>query len=175
MKLHKEIQIERACSTDQTRDALLNPYLDGNHLVASNGRMLVAIEVERGEGDVDGWVPIEALKAARKLGLAREERVLNCNGVCALANGASFPRQLAGATSRFPDWRKVIPEGGSFPQTSVAFNPEMLLDLAKALGSAEGVKLTFADKEGHVMRVRPLHGPLKGHNVIAVFMAIRAA
>ena len=65
MKLNKELLIERACSNDKTREALANPYLDGQHLVATNGRMLIAVEVEREEHDCDGWVAVEALKASR--------------------------------------------------------------------------------------------------------------
>jgi hypothetical protein len=51
----------------------------------------------------------------------------------------------------------------------------MLLDIAKALGSEEGVKLTFQTEDGRVMRVSPLFGPLKGLNVIAVIMAMRVS
>ena len=173
MKLHKELQVERVCSNDKTRDALASPYLDGKHLVATNGRALIAIEVEREEHDVDGWIAVEALKASRKMEKAWDEKRITCNGACTLADGTSYRRPLDGTTSRFPNWKQVIPEGGSFPQAHVAFNPSMLLDLAKALGSDEGVKLTFATEDGRVMRVTPLFGPLKGQNVIAVLMAMR--
>jgi len=106
---------------------------------------------------------------------AWDEKRITCNGACTLADGTSYPRPLESTTSRFPNWKQVIPEGGSFPQAHVAFNPSMLLDLAKALGSDEGVKLTFATEDGRVMRVTPLFGPLKGQNVIAVIMGMRTA
>lgn len=173
MKIHKNLQVERVCSDDKMRDAIAHPYLDGNYLVATNGRALVAVEVEREEHDVDGWVAIEALKASRKMEKAFDEKRINCNGACTLVDGTSYRRPFDGATLRFPNWKQVIPEGGSFPQAHVAFNPSMLLDLAKALGSEEGVKMTFATEDGRVMRVTPLFGPLKGQSVIAVLMAMR--
>lgn len=173
MKLHKELQVERVCSNDKTRDALASPYLDGKHLVATNGRALVAIEVEREDDDVDGWIAVETLKASRKMEKAFEQKRIRCNGVCTLANGTRYLRPLEGTTSKFPNWKQVIPEGGSFLQAHIAFNPSMLLDLAKALGSEDGVKLTFASEDGRVMRVTPLFGPLKGQSVIAVIMGMR--
>jgi hypothetical protein len=172
MKLNKNLHVERVCSTEKGRESLANPYLDGTHLVASNGRALIALEIERDAEDVDGWVPVEALKASRKMQKAWDEKTLHCNGTCKLADGTSYPRPLEGTTSRFPNWRQVIPEGGSFPQAHVAFDPRMLLDIAKALGSEEGVKLTFQTEDGRVMRVSPLFGPLKGSSVIAVIMAM---
>jgi hypothetical protein len=51
MKLHKELQVERVCSNEKLRDNLANPYLDGEYLVATNGRALVAVQVERDEHD----------------------------------------------------------------------------------------------------------------------------
>ena len=175
MKLHKDLQIERVCSTEKGRESLANPYLDGTHLVASNGRALIALEIERDAEDVDGWVSIEALKASRKTEKAWDVKTVGCNGTCTLTDGRSYPRPLEGTTSRFPNWRQVIPEGGSFPQAHVAFDPRMLLDISKALGSEEGVKLTFQTEDGRVMRVSPLFGPLKGLNVIAVIMAMRVS
>lgn len=173
MKLNKNLLVERACSDDKTREVLANPYLDGKHLVATNGRILIAVEVEREEHDCDGWVAVEALKASRKMEKLYDEKRITCNGACVLADGTSYRRPLEGTTSRFPNWKQVIPEGGSFPQAHVALNPSMLLDLAKALGSEEGVKLTFVSADGRVLRVTPLFGPLKGRNTIAVIMAIR--
>lgn len=70
MKIHKLAQIEKACTTDATRAALLHPYIDTTKpetpvIVATNSRIMAVVPVT--EADRSGYVPASALKAARKL------------------------------------------------------------------------------------------------------------
>ena len=67
MKTHKDCKIEAVTSRDASRPVLNLPYFRGGALWASNGKALVRLPVEEQEGDTEGWVPVSALKEARKL------------------------------------------------------------------------------------------------------------
>lgn len=56
MLIRKDALIELAASTDETRYVLCAPYLDGNKIVATDGRIMASVAVEREEGDLDGAV-----------------------------------------------------------------------------------------------------------------------
>ena len=107
MKIHKSCLVEKVCSTDATRPALSAPFLRGHHVIATDGHMLVALPVEREEHDVDGWVSVDALKAARKLDKQSDVASITANGVCALSNGATFPRPNAAKDGESPLKGKV--------------------------------------------------------------------
>jgi DNA polymerase III sliding clamp (beta) subunit (PCNA family) len=146
MKLPKNCKIEACVSNDETRLPLGFPYLDVQDgkgtLVATDGRKMVILGVELGQNDVQGWVSIPALVAARKAAGKSPDVVIECNGACKLTDGTAFPRPLD-SDFRFPNWRQVVPEEGRKSVFRVSFNPEYLMELAKALGSTDKVVLEF--------------------------------
>lgn len=99
IKLLKAHKVESAASKDQNRPAICHPFIRDGRLIAINGHILASIPIEGIEpeelGELEGKkLPAEALKAARKIGGAREENSrLNVteDNRCEIAGGASFP------------------------------------------------------------------------------------
>lgn len=137
MKISKSHKIELAASKDQTRAAIVNPYLDrgpdGDKVIATNGRILAVLPVECDEKDVSGYVPRECLKDARKAG------GVVLNGVAEIYGGASYPR---GTEYNFPNWRQVMPDYSKRKTVKLGIDPALLKALADAIG-AEIVHLEF--------------------------------
>jgi hypothetical protein len=137
MLVSKTHKIENAASKDQTRAALMNPYLergaDGDKVIATDGRMLAVLPVECDEKDVTGYIPRECLKDARKAG------GVILNGVAEVYGGASYPR---GTQYNFPQWRQVMPDYSNRRTIKLGIDPALLKRLADAIG-AEKVCLEF--------------------------------
>jgi hypothetical protein len=141
MKIHKDCKIELAASSDETRHAITEPYLDMTNepvMVACNGMMLVIVPVETSEHDKQGCVTGEALKAMRKVKFNSE---MTCNGQLSVKDGPSFPRPDKG---QYPNWRQVVPAKDREVKFSVGLNARALWELAQAMG-CETVRLEFLD------------------------------
>lgn len=94
MKIPKDALIESVCcKANGTRDALSLPFLDTSGktpmLVATNGHALAAIDVEADKSE-HGYVPIAALKHARKLGAKNLPANIGLNSVCSCDDGAQL-------------------------------------------------------------------------------------
>ena len=157
MKLPKDCLLEKICSKDATRTTLAAPYLDIDaerfaHVIATNGAAMAKVPVEITPEDVAGYVPVGALKEARKLAKREDESALALNGTAQTSNGATFPRE---SKETFPNWRQVWPKAEGKIQLS--FDARLLYELAQAMGT-EGVTLTF--DAGEPIAVRPT--PTKG-------------
>jgi len=160
MKIAKKYRPELVASKDKTREVLQEPYLLGGWLAATNGRSLVAVRVERDAHDVDGFVPVEALKAARKV-RTREtfpDAEIRLNGAAEVAEGPTFPRSDAGT---FPNWGCLVPGKKRRPrEVTIKLDAHLLYDLARALGSDGPVTIRVvvgpdmgADERGEHMPV----------------------
>lgn len=154
MIIHKDVKIELAASSDQTRAAICEPYfsIDAEtgkaSLVATDGRMMAIIPVEHSaEHDVAGYVPADALKASRKLANKKNPlSQIKLNGTAALDNGAQYPRHGntgAKVPYNYPNWKQVVPAADRPVAFKVRLNAEMLYRLAQSIG-CEAVELTFA-------------------------------
>lgn len=167
MRLDTNFRLEKACASGPGRYSMESAFLDTEDegapkLVATDGRILAVVpldpeEVE--EGETSGPVTVEALREARK----PARRLPNGLGARIVANGGleigrpqepvTLPRPEGG---EFPRWRAVVKDNsGGF---RVAFNPRILLALAEAIGSPNGLALTFAPGKKattHPIRVDP--------------------
>jgi hypothetical protein len=158
MKVHKNAKIEAACSTDATRPALSEPYLDLTNgkpvLVATNGRILASIPVEVSEHDVTGYVCAEALKIARKAAKSSQPAEVGCVAGLALADGRPLPRNGQAAAQNYPaNWRQVVPADFKAPIAVIRLDARELWQLAQAMGT-ESVAITVEDPSG-VAHVAP--------------------
>jgi hypothetical protein len=150
MKIHTDCQIEKVASKDKTRKVLNHVFLRGDKLLATDGRSLIEFPVTLEEGDVEGYVTPDALKAARKGGAS-----IHANGSLALSNGQVFPRPLVSDLGSYPNCAQVMENADSKPITlSIAFDVGLLKNLADAFGT-EAVKLDLCDEES-VIRVYPV-------------------
>lgn len=157
MKLpSSSVLIEKACSGDASRPVLSSVYLERlenqpiqGRLLATNGRIAAVVPVVVTDADKSGYIPADALKAARKHGNAE----FLANGACVMPDGQTFARPDHG---KYPNVENVIPKGET--KFSVSLDPELLYSLAQAIGSDRGVTLEFS-AEGHALRVRPCFNP----------------
>jgi DNA polymerase III sliding clamp (beta) subunit (PCNA family) len=148
MKLHKDIKIEKATSTDATRYAINEPYLEivegKGTLVATNGMIMSMVPVEIEEGDVEGYVNQEAIKASRKTFKPRDVKTFKASGCIQLFDGQTFPRNGKARDYQFPKFRQVIPKFDK-PTIKIGIDATLLARLAEAMGT-EGVVLEIQDE-----------------------------
>ena len=147
MKIPRNQKIELCASEDPHRIAISAPYLKGNRLVATNGRHLVVLPVERSPDDVDGYIPAAALAAARKAEKRGDEIAIGLNGAYALADGSTMPRSKELDESTYPNFEQVIPKDGAENGYALRFsvNVKSLLAVAKALDT-ESVIIELKDE-----------------------------
>lgn len=175
MKTHKDCQIEKVVSRDASRPGIGFPYFRGGALWATDGRMMVKLPVESDETDTEGWVPVDALKAARKLSGRLDSISVHLNGAATLCNGAAFPRpggdQFKGG--QWPNCERVFDDAmGKETKLSIAFDVRLLTAIADAMGTDQ-VKLHLTD-ELTVIRVSPV-GKVPSPDARGVLMPIRTA
>lgn len=136
---------------------------------------MVKLPVESDETDTEGFVPIDALKAARKLSGRIDSISVHLNGAATLANGATFPRpttQTQGFTS-WPNCERIFDDAmGKETKLSIALNVRLLAAITDAMGTDE-VKLDLTD-ELTVIRVSPV-GKAPSPDARGVLMPIRTA
>lgn len=142
MKLPKEILIEKVASTDASRSAIGEPYLDVTDgkgtLVSTNGNAMAIVPVALAPEDVAGYVSKAVLKAARKQAGRLRETIIGLNGFAALADGSAMPRNGAAQHCTFPSWRQVVPK--EISETTITLDARLLWELAQSMGT-RGVRL----------------------------------
>jgi hypothetical protein len=150
MKIDLSYLIEKCASSDVARPNLVNAYYEPakKRIAATNGHILAVCPVVPCDGDVEGPISAEALKAARKgAKLNNGDVVITANGTLSVPHGATFPRPSA---VTFPPIDSVIPDQrpGQEGTISLTFNPHLLLDLVNAIGVGknESVTLTVTKK-----------------------------
>jgi DNA polymerase III sliding clamp (beta) subunit (PCNA family) len=151
MQFLKTQHIETAVSSDELRIGLQNVQYSGHHLIATDGHILAVVNVEREEGDADGFISPVAFKAARKLA-KRTGPTIKANGKLEMIDGTQFPRPTPGVT--FPKVGFIVKGAKRNNHFKVAINASLLLALSEALGS-EKLELTFSDDPTKAIFVEP--------------------
>ena len=174
-------KIELACAKKDARKYLEVPYIDASDpenpvMVASTGTILAVAPVTLDDDDVGGYLPHDAIKAARKTIMAP---VVKANGTVSVpVTGASYPRPFPDEPQapRYPDYRRVMPDAGSHTVT-LGIDAELLMTLAKAI-SANGkfkpymVALKFAPNADGIVD-GPISVSAKGSDAVGVIMPCR--
>lgn len=151
MKLLKELRIEECVSEDESRLVLNHVSLEGNQLTATDGRMLAVVPCEREDGDVDGLIPVGALRAARKLANGRFTHLLmRCEEKqCVLVDGSTVPRPQ---DMNYPRWKQVVPADERPVHCKIALNPDLLMAVSKAFGGTAVVLEIASDTDSIVIK-----------------------
>lgn len=174
-------KFEKCADPKGGRPNLREPWLDVDkeRLVATNGHVMVVIPVEVDENDVTGHVPMDAVKAARKV--TKHDPELYMEAKHANAYGGRYPR---GDLGKYPDVDQIIeplPKGEG--EADIVLDAKMLYDLAQALMTCKTtesarVRLYFKrDEKGDVdktsaIRVEPM-GPNVAAGAFGVIMPCR--
>jgi hypothetical protein len=154
MNIPASVLIEKAASGDASRPVLNSVYLrttaipSRGELLATNGRIAAIVPVLISAEDKAGYIAIEALKAARK-----GNGSFIANSACTMPDGQTFARPDMG---NYPNFDAATPKGET--KLAISLDPELLYQLAQAMGSERGVTLEFS-AENHALRVRPCDNP----------------
>lgn len=146
MRLDKKAKIEKACAGSKdgrTRPVLQHPYLskvgDDWRLIATDSYKLAMVPVEGHPDDVEGFVSLDAIKAARKTSYGE----IVCNGECRVSgDGASYPRPTPGEPPRLDKIIGDLVERDSSGSITIGLNAKLLHELAQAIGT-EVVAITI--------------------------------
>lgn len=158
------------CSGELPRmDGIRFDY-DASCIVTTNGRILVKIPVELEEGDQTATISKECWDFA--VGLAKKskhkwiqikvnaETCTTCNGVV-FESSNKIPKGTIYSTN-YVDWKLIYKEVSDVTYTyTLAINPSLLMDIAKATGS-DILRLQFnvddENKVGKALLVHPNPG-----------------
>jgi len=151
MKISKLHKLESACSKDETRPTITQPFVQGGRAIATDGRILASVPIETADGEdvEEKRIPIDALKAARKATLKMYPDATLTLGEksCSLPNGASYPvlhPEYEG--SRIPRVAEIV--SAKLTKEDATFHVTLDLSLLERLSEAIGcqkVTLCFKD------------------------------
>ena len=160
----KVLMPECAAGKDESRPALTQVYLDceKSEVRVTDSYRAARFPVALDEGDTSGPIPLEALKAARKV---KALTSIRCNGVVEVRMGRgehasepflTMPRPaMAG---QFPNLDQIWDGCNTSDGFEVGLNAKMLFDLAKAMGT-DTIRLSFTCNPAlRPFKVAPLDG-----------------
>ena len=167
MKLKKSYKLEEACSTDATRPAICEPWIEPNgesaklvtgigpRAIATDGKILAIVPCELQHDDKGERIAIKALKESRKAGGSKAEHAfigLETSHSVA-AGGAQYPV----TQHRPPVMDRIVPGDNRAPAiVKIRLDASLLLRLAKALGSQHDRVSLEISGEADVVIVRPM-------------------
>ena len=168
MKIDKKYRLEKAVSTDESRENLANISVTRRHAIACDGKMIAIVPVEVDEGDEVGWMTPDALKLARRVnpkGLDTIRIVLN--GSQELPDGSTAMRPSFDEVHP-PRMLQILLKAHRGRTCRVGINTGMLKQLSEALGTEELI-LEFGSPSDAIL-VRPVH---QEEGVRGVLMPVR--
>lgn len=170
MQIEKKYKIEKAASTDETRESIMYVVVGDNTATATDGRILAVCPCVVGAGEVHGPITPDSLKYARKHTLGDGASVLHLRSKdeAITEDSATFPRSLTSITKGEGEQLELIrTEPCSTPHekskidivpkadasaVTVSLDARLLLNLAEALGDAHCITLQMHPDEDNVVR-----------------------
>lgn len=133
MQLDKKYRIEKAVSTETSRENLQNIWITRHHAFATDGHILAAVPITTEKVDTEGWLTTDALKLARKA-KGTDTLSIELNGCQKLSDGTMLIRPTE---NKFPAIQGILMGAFRSRAFRIAFNASYLKDLADALGTEE--------------------------------------
>ena len=154
MQIDKKYRLEKAVSTDDSRESLANISGTHRHAVACNGTILAIVPITQEKADEPGWMTPSALVLARKTSLRNSDNLsIGLNGIQELANGSTLKRPSTKEV-RPPSLFQMLLRAHRSRQYKVGLNVDKLRTLVDALGTKE-IILEFGEPDAAIL-VRPL-------------------
>ena len=130
MKIETKYKLSQACSADETRLPLLGAYIDGDKAIATDGRIMAIVPIERVENELNKKIiPAEILKAIEKSKLG----VICLNGQATLIGSRGGEISYPYVDAQYPDYKRVLPAPTDCDK--IALDAALLAKLAKAIGA----------------------------------------
>ncbi len=93
MQIDRKYRIEKAVSSDSTREVLHNVFISRRHAMATDGKILAIVPVQAEKDDEPGWLTPDALKHARRVsGKGLDSIRIGLNGAQILPDGTVMTR-----------------------------------------------------------------------------------
>lgn len=177
MKIAKIHKLESAVSKDETRPAIIQPFIQNGRCIATDGKMLASVPIETEEGEeVEGKkIPLDAIKAARKASgkLWADMPFSFSDTHCSILGGASFPLHHVDVV--LPKVAEIV--SAKLEKEEAAFcvtlDVDLLQRLSEALGT-EKVTLCFKDDKS-VITALPSGTENRNNKAFGLLMPIRTA
>lgn len=175
VKLPKACKVESAVSKDSTRPSIASPFFRDGRLIATDGKILasLAIETDTMPSQLEGKkLPVEALKASRKIGGSREEtaRLNIVDNRCEIAGGTSYPLpDVDPAAPRVAEIVSARREPSAPEAFCVTLDISLLSRLAEALGSS-ALRLVFNREDSKSIITAT---PTNGNDAFGLIMPMR--
>ena len=168
MKIDKKYRLEKAVSTDESRENLANISVTRRHAIACDGKMIAIVPVEIDEGDEVGWMSPDALKLARKVNPRGLDTIrIMLNGNQELPGGSTVKRPSFDDVHP-PKMMQILLNAHRGRTFQVGINAGMLKQLSEALGTEELI-LEFGSPDEAIL-VKPVH---REDGVRGVLMPVR--
>jgi len=180
MRFSSKFSPELCVSKDSARYVLQKCFLRGNLLYATDGRRIVQIPVERDTEDVDCFIPVEVIQAARSLVRAKRGKKSDDKDVSirCLKDGFYFDSKFGETHVKhdkvtkdhnYPNLSQIISKSANRRANAISLNVNLLYGAATALGSSS-VTISFDDEVGAII-IEPLS--TKESVAHAVLMPVR--
>lgn len=155
MQIDKKYRLEKAVSTDASRENLANISVTRRHAVACDGKMIAIVPVKADEGDEAGWLTPDALKLARKVNPRGLDTIpIILNGSQELPDGSTLKRPSFDDINP-PKILQILLHAHRGRTFRVGINAGMLKGLSDALGTEELI-LEFSSPSEAIL-VHPIH------------------
>lgn len=158
-------------------------------MIATDGHMLVSVPLEREAADDlgAGYIPVDAIRAARKADANMPRLSTNENGQIGF-DGHWTDRPMAegdNGVGKYPDWRKVIPpvkvkrmEPDASINAFLLYRAQQALTASAAQAKQQGLELWFGvnDDDNTIAVNKPIVATLVGKRdgSFAVIMPMRS-
>ena len=144
--IYPDTKLELACAKKDSRYYLMTPWLDSKGpdplVVATDGHIIAALPAEILSDDVDGMVPLDAIKASRDKSNAFLQggcSITLTESSAEMISGQSFPRSNG---ETFPDHTVVFKDHAARNEKcDILLDVAMLKRLADALHDRKGNKV----------------------------------
>lgn len=140
MKFDTRFEIDGIVSGDASRPQLANVEFDvtGKRLLATDGHGAAIVPCEPDAKDQAGAIPRQAIEVARK----KSGEIAVTKDLAEVKSGPLFRRP---PPATFPPIDQIMMRGtkrGGLGTLTIGLNPQLLLKIARAIGSADNVTLT---------------------------------
>lgn len=165
-------KLELTVSKDETRKNLqhvevcYSEKLKRNVAVSTNGRSMAIVPIESVNEKVETCaISTQALIESRKVEPRGHFAITD---QIEIGDTSTFPIP----NQKLPEWEKAIVHTDEQIKFSIALNPGLLLDLAEAIGSNQGVVLEFYGQTEPI-KVTPAEWPRAERDAIGLLMPMR--
>ena len=153
MQIDKKYRLEKAVSTDESRENLQNIWVSRRHAMATDGKILALVPITSEKDDEPGWMSPDALKFGRKATPKGIDSVrIGLNGTQILQDGTILRRP---SDIKPPRVLQILMAAHRKRSYRLGLNAAYLKTLSEAMGCEEVV--LEIGKPDEAILVKPLH------------------